>query len=407
MNNYKCTSIEKAIDAVDFNKYEYQRVKKISVKTCVILCINMAQRIFSTIEDYLISAAFTQNIDVAKSSFFERLYNTDPKVFLEILRNMLKIKSKGKIQRCKYLRNFRGRIYFIDTSDLEEPRNGQDKEEVSYKNSKSRLGGRILAIINAMYNQVKDIKYYEDPNLPDSTITREMCSMVEKGSLSIYDKGFYCHKTFDEYTDNKKYFIIPLKEKIVIKTEKEILNNEHVKDNIVTLGTERNTCRYKYRIITIISGEDTYSYITNVLDPLVLNPAEVFELYLSRWNIEKFFNELKSNLNLSRLWSHKKNVIEIQVYTTLIVYTFLKNLAIETASSLDVVEKEISFLRIVKSIYFWDESNSNLSLADFIIRYHKKLRILKKPKKRDIEKRAWIEKIRINIVLSLKTIGII
>lgn len=56
-------------------------------------------------------------------------------------------------------------------------------------------------------------------------------------------------------------------------------------------------------MVEIRCGKTWYSYITSVLDPAVLPPYVVADLYRRRWRIEQAFNTVKRLLGLSYLWT--------------------------------------------------------------------------------------------------------
>ena len=53
---------------------------------------------------------------------------------------------------------------------------------------------------------------------------------------------------------------------------------------------DRATPCIAMRLVEIKAGKAWYSYLTSVLDPLILPPYVVADLYGRRWRIEKAFN---------------------------------------------------------------------------------------------------------------------
>ena len=68
------------------------------------------------------------------------------------------------------------------------------------------------------------------------------------------------------------------------------------------------------RLIEIRSKKTWYSYLTSVVDPLILPPYVVADLYGRRWLIEEAFNTVKRLLGLSYLWTGSINGIKLQLY---------------------------------------------------------------------------------------------
>ena len=70
------------------------------------------------------------------------------------------------------------------------------------------------------------------------------------------------------------------------------------------------------RLVEIRVGKAWYSYLTSVLDPLILPPYVVADLYGRRWRIEEAFNTVKRLLGLSYIWTGSLNGIQLQLWGT-------------------------------------------------------------------------------------------
>ena len=70
------------------------------------------------------------------------------------------------------------------------------------------------------------------------------------------------------------------------------------------------------RLVEIRVGKTWYSYLTSVLDPLILPPYVVADLYGRRWRIEEAFNTVKRLLGLSYIWTGSLNGIKLQLWGT-------------------------------------------------------------------------------------------
>ena len=69
----------------------------------------------------------------------------------------------------------------------------------------------------------------------------------------------------------------------------QVFTSQHsVTDQLIQLGTGRNKAPIlTLRLVEIRYGKTWYSYITSVLDPAVLPPYVVADLYRRRWHLEK------------------------------------------------------------------------------------------------------------------------
>ena len=77
------------------------------------------------------------------------------------------------------------------------------------------------------------------------------------------------------------------------------------------------------RLVEVRSGKAWHSYLTSLIDPVILPPYVVADLYSKRWRIEEAFNAVKRLLGLSYLWTGSINGIKLQIWGTWLFYAVL------------------------------------------------------------------------------------
>lgn len=129
-----------------------------------------------------------------------------------------------------------------------------------------------------------------------------LLNLVTTKTLILLDRGFY-HFLFLQQLINQKFnFITRLKAKGSVQVLQVFTSNHSVKDKLIKLGTGRGGAPIlTLRLIEITVGKSSYSYITSVLDPVLLPPYIVADLYRRRWRIESAFYVVKRLLGLSYL----------------------------------------------------------------------------------------------------------
>ncbi len=97
--------------------------------------------------------------------------------------------------------------------------------------------------------------------------------------------------------------------------ERLFTNSYSIRDRIVKMGAGNQTTPcITMRLVEIRVGKSWYSYLTSVLDPLILPPYVVADLSSRRWRIEEAFNTVKRLLGLSYIWTGSLNGIKLQLY---------------------------------------------------------------------------------------------
>ena len=133
----------------------------------------------------------------------------------------------------------------------------------------------------------------------------------------------------------------------------QVFTSQHnVRDQLIKLGTGRNgTPILTLRLVEIRFGKTWYSYITSVVDPVVLPPHVVADLYRRRWRIEEAFNTVKRLLGLSYLWTGSINGIKLQVWATWLFYAVLVDLGDAIADEMALPFDRISLEMVYRGLY--------------------------------------------------------
>ena len=114
-------------------------------------------------------------------------------------------------------------------------------------------------------------------------------------------------------------------------------------EGLIFLGAYRSDqAAYLMRMIRVRYRGQWFTYITNVLDPMLLSGADVVGLYARRWDIELAFRLLKDYLNLRFLWSAKAEVISVQIWATVILAQMLHALQVRVAVQSGVETFDVS-----------------------------------------------------------------
>ena len=122
------------------------------------------------------------------------------------------------------------------------------------------------------------------------------------------------------------------------------------------------------RLIEVRKGKLWHSYLTSVLEPEVLPPYVVIDLYQKRWRIEDAFNVVKRLLGLSYLWTGSINGIKLQIWATWIFYAVLVDLGDAVADELSLPFDRISLEMIYRGLYYFQAASSR-GEADDPVKY--------------------------------------
>jgi hypothetical protein len=169
---------------------------------------------------------------------------------------------------------------------------------------KGQLGGKIGVVIDLVTRLPVEIWFKQNPRTNDTKLEEDILGLVSVNTLLLLDRGFYHFSFWLQLIEQKIHFITRLKKGTSIKVEKVFSDSYSLRDRLIILGSGTKRTPYvRVRLVEIRSGKTWYCYLTSVLEPTILPPYVVADLYRKRWRIEQALNTVKRLLGLSYLWT--------------------------------------------------------------------------------------------------------
>ena len=219
------------------------------------------------------------------------------------------------------------------------------------------LAGKMCMVIDLVRQLPVEIWFSEKALAFDTNFIPNLLELVNEKTLLILDRGFYDFQFFDDLMTSGAHFITRLKRNAKIEVVQRLTYTDTVKDLIVRLGSGQNGVPIlTVRIIEVRFNGEWYAYVTSVLDPEILPPYVVADLYRRRWRIEDAFNVVKRLLNLSYLWTGSINGIQLQIWATWLFYAVLIDLGDAVADEMAVPFDCISLEMLFRGIYHFTQA---------------------------------------------------
>ena len=215
-----------------------------------------------------------------------------------------------------------------------------------------QLAGKICTVIDLVTRLPIEIWFHTNPSASDTNFETLLLNLLPAKTLVLLDRGFYHFQSFYQLINQNIDFITRLKAKASIKVLKVFTSDYSVKDQLIQLGTGRGgTPILTLRLVEIRVGKADLSYITSAIDPNVLPPYVVADLYRRRWRIEEAFHTVKRLLGLSYLWTGSINGIKLQVWASWLFYAVLVDLGDAIADQLSLPFDRISLEMVYRGLY--------------------------------------------------------
>jgi hypothetical protein len=163
-----------------------------------------------------------------------------------------------------------------------------------------------------------------------------------EGNTLIFDLGYYSHARFRRLLDARIHWVTRLHAQAKVQVQKEYplqqsLFTGHgqritlLRDQCITLGSANNRAGVVLpnvrHIQALVAPQPKaarqgaqpvcYDLITDRWD---LEPLEVVQAYLWRWQIELFFRWLKSHLQITHWLGYSENAVHLTVYLAIVVH---------------------------------------------------------------------------------------
>lgn len=215
------------------------------------------------------------------------------------------------------------------------------------------LGGKLVAVLDVATKLPVHLWLDPNPAANDQHVVPQLQALLTAPTLLLLDRGFFGFAFFDWLTEHKHGFITRRRGTTALAAVERVLTaTPHVRDRIVRLGAYRaNPCHHPVRLVEVEVRGRWHAYLTNVLDPALLRPADVVDLYGRRWKIEEAFLLTKRLLGLSYLWSGAFNAIALQVWATWLLYAVLIDLTDAVAEELDQPLDALSVEMVYRGLY--------------------------------------------------------
>ena len=278
-------------------------------------------------------------------------------------------------------------IALVDGSTLEALRK---KTQVLRACEGLVLGGKMMVMVQAFSHRPLWQLYTEDAAANDKRFAAEIMAALPIGGLLVFDLGFFSFLWFDDFTDQQKFCVTRMRQKIAYRTVQVLSQGPYYRDEIIQVGQYRShPCTHPLRMVSVLWQTVWYRYLTNVLDPQRLSARQVCELYRRRWRIEDAFALTKRVLDLAYLWTGSTNAVQLQIYATLIFYAVLLTICQQVAQVLGEPLERISVEMVFRALYHYSravERGACDDLVSFLAEHAKPLGIVKRWRKHHRER---------------------
>ena len=299
---------------------------------------------------------------VSQQALSQRLLTFPAEMFEQVLNELLVTLNQRWHQRKKrplalsvaHANQYFEQLWIVDASTLEALfRKLKSLESAAL----GKLGGRICAVVDLNTRYPVQTWFNERPYAHESNFLPQLLELTTSKTLLLLDRGFWNYSLFEQLRARNSDFITRLKTNAQYESISILSQSKAHRDTLIRLGTGyQGNPILDLRLVEIRHGRSWYRYLTSVLEPNVLPPFVVGDLYSRRWRIEESFLLLKRLLGLSYLWTGSVNGIKLQLWATWLFYAVLIDLCDEVADELTLPFDSISIEMLFRGIYHFTQA---------------------------------------------------
>ena len=167
--------------------------------------------------------------------------------------------------------------------------------------------------------------------VPEVIVARDI--EFEPGTILVMDMGYIDYRWYQKLTDKDVFFVTRLRHDAhyQVLEDREVPQNRNIlKDQIICLGSHwyRQESSLRRIEIQVPEWDRNIVLLTNNLD---FGCTTISSIYRDRWEIEKFFRDLKKNLRIKTFVGTSANALKIQIWTALIAILLMKYLQLRSS----------------------------------------------------------------------------
>jgi hypothetical protein len=204
--------------------------------------------------------------------------------------------------------------------------------------TRDRKSHHILGMISCLfdvYNKIpihtKLFKHYNE-----RTAAIEHFTQVKKGSILIFDRGYFSENMVQTLKDHKLKFLFRIKSSSNVKMTKFFESKS--KDKIIVYKGHRIRL-FKYSV-----NSTTFVCATNIFNETI---AHLQHLYKLRWTVEDGFKVFKSNLDLKHIHSKTLKLLKQEIVIRELLFTVTKLIKNTLSVSCDIKKRNILSLDLI------------------------------------------------------------
>jgi hypothetical protein len=164
----------------------------------------------------------------------------------------------------------------------------------------------------------------------DNTRAIEVCAGLQEGEIVIFDKAYVWFLHLWQLTQRGVFWVSRPKDNLDYRVKRRRLKRPQgniLRDDEIVLRGPKSKRDYPgvlRRVVALVVLDGVEQEMAFLTNNLVWSAQTIADLYRCRWEIEKFFRQIKQTLQLGDFLGNSENAVKWQIWTALLLYVLLR-----------------------------------------------------------------------------------
>ena len=240
------------------------------------------------------------------------------------------------------------------------------KNQAKYPQHKKQVSGcgfpimRVCVVLSLATAMVLDAAFakYEGKETGESALLREMFSAFDSGDIAVFDR-YCCSYMMIALFQNRGVHVctrINAQRRADFRQGKRLGKYDRLvtwqrpqrpawmsADQYETIPETMQLRMIRYSLTGKGRRSKSITVVTTLADPKQYSAASIAELYGHRWNVELDIRQIKRTLNMDHFRCKSPEMVERELWTTLLGYNLVRKVMCEAANFCGVLPRRLSF----------------------------------------------------------------
>ena len=152
-------------------------------------------------------------------------------------------------------------------------------------------------------------------------------------------------------------------------------NQRYSKEEFDSLPKQLTLRQIKISVKTASFRTKSFHIITTLTDSNKYSAKEIADLYFQRWDVELFFRDIKTTMNMDILRCKTPEMIKKEILMHFIVYNCIRSLMVEASNNIKKSPRLISFKASIQALRQWQSIINSPNQTQFEVARNKAILI--------------------------------